>query len=141
MSSHLHNRDRRSHRQGSRLVLLLCLLAGSGLAVAAPLAASAQAGQALPESAFSRDRSNRDRQLTWLELQRDLAEQAHRLTLRRLDQLERCLERSRRTAERDDCLRRDLDARERQWQREQRDWQRLLRQQGRIVRLAWQPER
>jgi len=134
MTSLLH-RPSVLHRHGSRL-LLLCLLGGTSLPFAA-----AQAIPWVPESLGSiaradNDRSG-DRHRDWLDLQRAWTERTHQLTQRRLDQLDRCLERSRRNQERDQCLRRDLEARERQWQRDQRDWQQLIRRQGGIAQLSW----
>lgn len=131
------------HRRGSRLVLLLCLL---GSTTALPFTA-ALARPSAPDSPSWSDRSDRDRDRdrnqerdrdqAWLEAQRARADLAYQQTQRRLDQLERCLDRSRRSQERDQCLRRDLEARERQWQRDQRDWQVLIRRQGRIAQLFW----
>ncbi len=128
-------------RRSSRTALLLCLLGGSCL--------SLPAAQALPfgfdssdsvygaYSPYSTARSGGDRHRDWLETQRARSEQAYQQTQRRLDQLQRCLGRSRQSADRDQCLRRDLEARERQWQAEQRDWQLLIRRQGRVARGSW----
>jgi hypothetical protein len=119
-------------RRGGRLALLLCLLSGTSLPVTAALARPS-----LPDSAYSTERSGSERHRDWLRAQRSRAEQAYEQTQRRLDQLERCLDRSRQGQERDQCLRRDLEARERQWQRDQRDWQLLIRRQGRIAQQSW----
>ena len=119
------------HRRGSRLALLLCLLGGATLPVTVTLAGPARADS----YGLGSDRYGSDRYHDWLDSQRERAEQAYRQTQIRLDQLERCLDRSRQSQERDQCLRRDLEARERQWQRDQRDWQLLIRRQGRIAQL------
>lgn len=122
------------HRRGSRLALLLCLLGGTSLPVTAALA------RPWAHEPYSiADRSSDDRHRDWLKVQRSQAQQAYLQTQRRLDQLERCLDRSRRSPERDQCLRRDLEARERQMQRDQRDWQLLMRRQGRTAQLSWPP--
>lgn len=119
------------HRRGRRLLLLLCLLGGTSLPITAALARPT-----LPDSLLLAERSGDDRHRDWLKAQRSRAEQAYQQTQRRLDQLERCLDRSRQSRERDQCLLRDLEARERQWQRDQRDWQLLIRRQGRVAQLT-----
>ena len=118
-------------RRGRRLTLLLCLLGGTLLPVTAAMALPA-----LPDT-YRLDGGSGDRTRDWLDFQRYRAEQAYQQTHRRLDQLERCLDRSRRSQERDLCVRRDLEARERQWQQDQRDWQQLIRRQGRLALLSW----
>lgn len=118
-------------RRAGRLALLLCLVSSTSLPVTAALARPS-----LPDSLTSTDRGG-DRHRDWLRAQRYRSEQAYELTQRRLDQLERCLDRSRRSQERDQCLRRDLEAREHQWQRDQRDWQLLMRRQGRLAQQSW----
>ena len=120
------------HRRAGRLALLLCLLGGTSLPVTAALARPSA-----PEPFSIADRNSGDRHRDWLKVQRSRAQQAYQQTQRRLDQLERCLDRSRQNQERDQCLRRDLEAQERQWQREQRDWQLLIRRQGRTAQLSW----
>jgi hypothetical protein len=130
-------------RRSSRTALLLCLLGGSCLSLPAaqarPFELDSSASSYGTYAPYSTARSGGDRHRDWLEAQRARSEQAYQQTQRRLDQLERCLGRSRQSADRDQCLRRDLEARERQWQREQRDWQQLIRRQGRIAQLAWPP--
>jgi hypothetical protein len=127
-------------RRSGRLALLLCLLGSTSLPVTAALARPfAPNGFTSFDSLERLQRAGSDRHRDWLDAQRARAEQGFRLTERRLDQLERCLERSRQSQERDQCVRRDLEARERQWQREQRDWQVLIRRQGRIAQLSWPP--
>jgi hypothetical protein len=129
------------HRRGSRLALLLCLLGGTSLPVTAALARPAFPDTVDDGAArLDNDRSASDRYRDWIGAQRSRAEQAYQQTQRRLDQLERCLDRSRQNSERDQCLRRDLEARERQWQRDRRDWQLLIRRQGRIALLPWQAD-
>lgn len=135
--------SRLQHR-GRHLLLLVCLLGSTSLPLSPALA-----GPWSSDPLFRADRTdtnrngdrNRDRgdnsYSDWLDAQRSRTEQAYQQALRRLDQLERCLDRSRRHQDRDQCLRRDLEARERQWQRDQRDWQLLMRRQGRVAQLAW----
>ncbi len=120
-------------RRGRRLALLLCLLGSTSLPITAALTQPALADP----YGYSSDRIGGDRTRDWLDFQRSRAEQAYQQTQRRLDQLERCLDRSRRSQERDQCVRRDLEARERQWLQDQRDWQQLIRRQGRLALLSW----
>lgn len=134
MSSLLH--------RSRRAALLLCLLGGGCLSLPAaearPYGFDSTDGPGYGVyGPYSSARLSGDRHRDWLEGQRQRSQQAYWQTQRRLDQLERCLERSRQSSERDQCLRRDLEARERQWQREQRDWQQLIRRQGRVAQLAW----
>jgi hypothetical protein len=119
-------------RRGHRLALVLCLLGGTCLPVTA-----AQLRPPAPGSLHLAARNSGDRHRDWLRAQRSRAELAYQETQRRLDQLERCLDRSRQRQERDQCLRRDLEARERQLLRDQRDWQLLIRRQGRTAQLPW----
>lgn len=108
-----------SRPQGGR-GLLLCLLGagllGSGTALADPMP-----------------------RYGWLEAQRSWAEQSYRQTQRRLDQLERCLERAHRPWAQERCLRLDEQAREWQWQRDRQEWQSLQRQRGGSLQLTWRP--
>jgi hypothetical protein len=124
MTSHLQ-------RPGRRLALLLCLLGGTLMPVTA-----AVAWPSFPDT-YRTDGGSGDRTRDWLDFQRFSAEQAYQQSQHRLDQLERCLDRNRRSQERDLCVRRDLEARERQWQQDQRDWQQLIRRQGRLALLSW----
>lgn len=80
-------------------------------------------------------------QLGWVQAQRSWADQSYRQTHQRLDQLEQCLSRARQAWSRDQCLRRDEQARERQWQRDQQLWQMLARRNTATsyAPVPWQP--
>lgn len=109
-----------------RLALVLGLL-GGGAAISA---GTALANPLWPGGVASSWRPNPSPHFGWVQAQRAWADQSYRQTQWRLDQLEQCLGRARQRWDNDQCLRRDLQARERQWQRDQQEWQ---------AKLPWRP--
>ncbi|MEX1315814.1 MAG: hypothetical protein AB1Z22_01655 [Synechococcaceae cyanobacterium] len=120
----------------SRILLVLGLLGGGALSADAALANPLVFGNAVrpwrPASA---------QQLGWVQAQRAWADQSHRQTHHRLNQLEQCLRRARQPLANEQCLQRDAQALELQWQRDQQEWQALMRRFATpsAVRLPWRP--